>query len=163
MLDASSFAFGSRGYRVDEALRQQVGKMFHERWGRLGFEGLLPEERDHVLLWSLHAECTSGGLHQYLYNSSGDYAHETVATLERHGMSLTGEVLQVILELLPGGWCAERDERCRRLESIRDVDLSALDEYVASLRSVPPNDSLGAAILAAYRREGLLAESGTTP
>lgn len=155
---AVEYLFGGRGDRVGEALRQQVGKLFHERWGRLGFEGLLPEERDHVLLWSLHAECTSGGLHQFLYNSSGDHARETLASLERHGMSRIGEVLQMTLELLPGGWCAERDERCHKLERVLAVDLCALDsEYDASLALVPPNDSLGQFILAAYQREGLLA------
>jgi hypothetical protein len=144
---------------VDEALRQEVGKLFHERWGRLGLEGLLRAERDHVLLWSLHAECTSGGLHQYLYNSGGDHAEETVAALNRHGMSRTGEVLRYALELLPGGWCADREEGIRRLEGVRDADLRALDdEYDASIAAEPPSDSLAESILAAYRREGLIAE-----
>jgi hypothetical protein len=149
---------------VDEALRQQVGKLFHERWARLGLERLLPEERDHVLLWSLHAECTSGGLEQFLYNSAGDHAGETVAALERHGMGRTGEVLRFALELLPGGWCAERNERCRRLENVREEDLRALDrEYDASIASEPRNDSLGESIVAAYRREGLLGGPGPAP
>jgi len=144
---------------VDEALKQQVGKLFYERWGRLGFDGLLPEERDHVLLWSLHAECTSGGLHQFLLNSSGDHAPETVEALARHGMSQTGEVLSFALELLPGGWCAERQERCRRLKAASHDDYIALDsDYDASMESMTSNDSLSEAILAAYKREGLVAE-----
>ena len=142
---------------MEESLRQQVGRLFHERWKQLGFDGLLPEERDHVFLWSLHAEFTSGGLHQFLYNSSGDHAVETVAACERHGMAATAGVLRRALEALPGGWCAERWERNRKLQDVPEELLTALNrEYDASIASAPRSNSLADSILAAYRREGLL-------
>lgn len=79
-------------------------------------------------------------------------------------MSQTANVLKLAMELLPGGWCAERDERCRRLDLVREADLSALDvEYEASIASMPADDSLGEAILLAYRREGIVAEQSGGP
>ena len=143
---------------MDEATRQKVGRLFHDRWERLGLDALLPEERDHVLLWSLHAEFTSGGLDQFLSNSSGDLAVETVAECERHGMAATADVLRRALNALPGGWCAEREERNRRLGEVPEELITDLNrEYDASIASAPSNDSLGESILAAYRREGLVA------
>lgn len=152
--------------RLDETLRQRIGKLFHERWGRLGLNGLLPEERDHVLLWELHMEVTDGGLDQYLGNSSGDHAEETVRALERAGLASLAGVLRRTLAAVPGGWCVERVERCRRVAAMPDrwdVFGALSDAYHQAVAAEPPSDSLAESILAAYRREGLITEQHSTP
>ncbi len=152
--------------RLDETLRQRIGKLFHERWGRLGLNGLLPEERDHVLLWELHMEVTDGGLDQYLGNSSGDHAEETVRALERAGLASLAGVLRRTLAALPDGWCMDRVERCRRVATLPhrwDVVGALTEEYYQAVATEPPSDSLAESILAAYRREGLITEQHSTP
>jgi hypothetical protein len=149
---------------VDEALRQRVGQLFHQRWGQLGVDGLLPPERDYVLLWVLYAEVGNGGFDQYLSNSSGDYAAETVAALERYGYRDQAAALRLALDLLPGGWCADRAERQRRLGAVPgrwDVYDLLSEEYQWALgsdakREPPAEGEVDEAILAAYQREGLL-------
>ncbi len=156
---------------MDEAIRQQLGAIFHERWGRLGVDGLLPPERDYVLLWVLHAEVGNGGMDQYLSNSSGDYAADTVAALERYGQQDMAVALRLALEVLPGGWCAERVERQRRLAAVPDRwDLFAVlteEYYLAEAtevdRSPPADGGVAGAILAAYVREGLMAVPTAAP
>lgn len=156
---------------MDEAVRQQVGALFHERWGRLGVDGLLPPERDYVLLWVLHAEVGNGGMDQYLSNSSGDYAAATVEALERYGQRDMAAALRLALDALPGGWCADRAERQRRLAAVPgrwDVFGVLTEEYYraedAEADRPPPADGgVAGAILAAYRREGLMAEPGAAP
>jgi hypothetical protein len=151
---------------VDQALRQRVGKLFHERWGRLGLDGLLPEERDHVLLWELHTEANNGGLDQYLCNSSGDHAAVAVAALDRAGLASLAGVLRRTLAALPAGWCADRSERCRRVAAVPDRwgTLGALtDQYHQAIASEAASDNIAECILAAYRREGLITERGDAP
>lgn len=144
---------------MDETLRQLVGQMFHERWGRLGPGGLLREERDHVLLWCLHAEVQNGGMEQYLTNSSGDNALETIDALERASMPLVADVLRRALAAMPNGWDADRDIRIGRVLDTpnRNEVWNLLSfEYDDAIAAEPPTDALAEAILAAYRREGLI-------
>lgn len=153
---------------MDETLRQQVGALFHDRWEQLGVAGLLPPERDYVLLWVLHAEASNGGLDLYLSNSSGDDALDTLAALERYGQHDMAAALRSALDALPGGWCADRAERQRRLAAVPDrwdvFDLLSEEFYRAEEaeagRPPPADGGVVGAILAAYRREGLVAAAG---
>ena len=153
---------------MDEALWQQLGALFHERWGRLGVGGLLPPERDYVLLWVLHAEVGNGGMDQYLTNSSGDYAADTVESLERYGQRDMAAALRLALEALPGGWCADRAERQRRVAAVPDrwhVFAVLTEEYYQAEaaeadRPSPADGGVAGAILVSYRRDGLMVEPG---
>ncbi len=151
---------------MDAGLREQIGALFHQRWERSGLEGLLPEERAHVLLWELYAEVTSGGLDQYLCNSSGDHAQDVVEVLGRFGLARLAEVLRRTLAVLPDGWCADRTQRCRRVAAVvdrRNVLAALTEEFHDSLAAEPLSDNLAEAILAAYQCEGLLTETGAPP
>lgn len=144
---------------MDEELRGRVGALFHERWRRLGLEALLPEERDHVLLWELHVEVGNGGLDQYLSNGSGDHAEETVEALVRVGLAVAAEIVRRAMDALPGGWCSDREERGRRIAATPDrwaTFRSLTDRYHEAIASEPAGDGLAESVLAAYRREGLL-------
>jgi hypothetical protein len=57
--------------------------MIETRWKRHGYENLLPEERDYILVWWLQAEASNGSLHQYFDNSTGDRALDTLDALSR--------------------------------------------------------------------------------
>ena len=100
----------------------------------MGFGGLLPVEQDHVLVWLLDAEVQNGTIDQYLTNSSGNDALETIDALERMESGPVADILRRSLELLPGGWCKDQEERCRRVAMIPDrwnALRSLTEEYLA--------------------------------
>lgn len=107
---------------------QRIKDFLFARWEQHGIEGLLPEERDYILFWALDAEVSNGTLHQYLSNSSGDAASETVDALKRIGYVQIANTLEMAMEALPGGWCAERQIRNRRLSQIEDNRFETLTE-----------------------------------
>jgi Domain of unknown function (DUF4375) len=145
---------------MDEALRQRAGTLLQERWGQLGVEGLLPEERAYVLLWELHAEVSNGTFDQYLGNSSGDHAEEVLATLARLGSVRLAGILRRVLGALPGGWCADQDEREERVAAVPnrwDVFRELTDEYYAAIEAeAAVGERAIEEVAAAYQREGLL-------
>ncbi len=53
------------------AMEDQV---VHDRWGQLGFENLLREEQDYIMIWWLVAEVFNGTFAQYFSNETGDHA-----------------------------------------------------------------------------------------
>jgi hypothetical protein len=48
------------------------------------------------------SEVLNGGLHQYFSNSSGQYAHEALAALEKLGATQTAKLLQQAIAAFPG-------------------------------------------------------------
>jgi hypothetical protein len=98
---------------------EEVRDLFEARWQRLGYDQLLPVEKDYLLVWWLNAEASNGSLHQYFYNSTGDAAAETVAALERLGASQAQRVLtKAMAAFEPAGYTCDRMERIKRLDSI---------------------------------------------
>jgi hypothetical protein len=99
----------------------EVRELLETRWERLGYEKLLPVERDYLLIWWLEAESSNGTLHQYFYNPTGDHAPETLAALERVGAHQAHAVLvKAISAFGPSGYPTDRRERINRLKSIPD-------------------------------------------
>lgn len=136
-------------------------KLFNERWERLGFDGLLAEERDYILIWELHAEVSNGSFDQYLSNSSGDHALHAVDVLRRVGSESIVSILAQVLASLPGGWCADRKERNRRLSAMPnrwEVLRALTDAYYATIDSESKHYRLVENIYTAYLRDRLLAE-----
>ena len=54
-----------------------------------------------ILVWSLQGEVDNGGFDQFYYNSSGDFAVETVSALERIGAKQTAALLSEGNRLFP--------------------------------------------------------------
>ena len=52
-----------------------------------GYETLSPVERDMLHVYLLETEVNNGGFDQYFFNTSGDYATDTVESLRRIGSS----------------------------------------------------------------------------
>ena len=77
----------------------EIRDRLEDRWERMGYDALLPEERDFILVWWLEAEASNGTLHQYFTNSTGDSAIDTLAALERIGAPSAAQVLRDAMKL----------------------------------------------------------------
>jgi hypothetical protein len=101
----------------------EVRELLETRWERLGYDNLLPVEKDYILAWWLQVEASNGSLHQYFYNSTGDGAMETLAALERIGANQAHGVLaKAVSAFGPAGYPSDRTERIKRLDSIQNHD-----------------------------------------
>ena len=60
-------------------------QVVHDRWRQLGFEKLLPEEQDYILIWRLVAEVSNGTFTQYFSNETGDHAPQALDGLKKCG------------------------------------------------------------------------------
>jgi hypothetical protein len=66
-------------------------------------------------------EINNGGFNQFYYNSSGDFAHETVESLKKIGAVKTSEIVLKANNLFPNGEVPKnRNQRQRILEKIED-------------------------------------------
>ena len=90
------------------------------RWSELGFDGLLPFEKNHVGVFWLVAEVMNGGIEQFLYNSSGDLANYTREGLKAIGAVTTLALFEEALAMIPCGYCEDGEERWRRLQQLTD-------------------------------------------
>ena len=145
---------------MSDKQRRRSDKLLQRRWTRLGLDGLPPEERDFILLWELNAEVSNGTFDQYLSNSSGDHAPEAVAALERLGSIELLSILRLVLDALPGGWCADQDARAERARAVpEDVFRFLTDEYYRAIVSeASVGDRASERVYTAHQRAGLLDE-----
>src|SRR4051812_12008186 len=67
----------------------------------------------------LEREVNNGGFNQYFINSSGDYAHEAIKSLQAIGANTTADILQRAIDQFPNQKVPkDRDERNEVVESI---------------------------------------------
>lgn len=98
---------------------EQIRDLIEDRWTRLGFNELLPEERDFILVWWLEAEASNGTLHQYFSNSTGDSAVDALGALDRIGAQCAANVLREALKLFGEGlYPTDRTQRNKTLDSL---------------------------------------------
>ena len=70
---------------------------------------------------NLEREMNNGGFYQFFWNSSGEFAHETVVSLNTIGAVRTAALVQKAIDLFPGGKVpTDREEREDLLEQIQD-------------------------------------------
>jgi hypothetical protein len=73
-------------------------------------------QRDALCLLNFQAEVNNGGIHQYLYNSSGDFAKETPEVFRRIGAEEAARILEEVNALFgPEGPSTDRDTRMAAL------------------------------------------------
>ena len=136
--------------------KRRVNQTFRSRRSSISFQELLPEEQDCLLVESLHQEVSNGSFHLYLSNSSGDYADRTLKVLERIGLKSIAEILKEVLGLIEGGWCQDRAERNRRIQTISPQDITRLTgEYYDALTVEEGGDGLSVGLSAAYQRNDI--------
>lgn len=132
-------------------------KLLEDRWRDLGFDRLLPEERNFIVVWWLEAEVLNGGFHQYFHNSSGDAAPEALAALEELGASTAAHVLrEALAELQCHPYIRDTEERRKHLMSL-SRSIERFDRVTNDLQELP-EDFVSLAIArvkTAHEREGL--------
>jgi len=76
---------------------------FFDRLEQVGFENLNEIEKTFICVWSLQGEVDNGGFDQWLFNSSGNWALETILGLHRIGAEATAKMVEKVISLFPGG------------------------------------------------------------
>lgn len=70
----------------------------------------------------LEREVNNGGFNQYFFNSSGDFAHMTIHSLQAIGANKTADILQKAIDLFPNGNVLNnRAERQKILEQMGEA------------------------------------------
>ena len=108
----------------------EIRDRLEDRWQRIGYDGLLPVERDFILTWWLEAEASNGSLHQYFANSTGDSAIDALAALERIGAPRAAEVLREAMKLFGDGpYPIDRAKRNTVLDAITEQNEDDNDTF----------------------------------
>ncbi len=82
-------------------------------------------------VWLLEAEVYNGGFHQFFWNSAGDRAVETVASLERIGAPVTAGIVARAVAVFGAAPSPDRETRVSQMDAWTETEkavLSALDE-----------------------------------
>jgi hypothetical protein len=92
----------------------------HDRWGKLGYEKLLPEEQDYIMIWWLVAEVNNGTFAQYFSNETGDHALQALNGLKQCNAVEGARILQAAMDLfLPfGGYTPDQELRNSRIDKL---------------------------------------------
>ena len=70
-------------------------------WGE-ELDNLTRPQRTFYLNQNLERELNNGGFRQFFSNSSGEYAHETIGSLQSIGAIATAKLLQDAIRMFPG-------------------------------------------------------------
>ena len=76
---------------------EYLGQFNREFWSTLrdqGVESLSRLQRDALCVMNFQAEMNNGGMHQYLFNSSGDFARETPSVFRRIGAEEAAGIIE---------------------------------------------------------------------
>lgn len=138
-------------------------QIVHERWEQLGFDNLLPEEQDHIMIWWLVAEVNNGTFAQYFSNETGDHALQALAGLKKCGAAEAARLLQEAMDMFQpyGGYTKDREVRNDRIEFL-EAEPSAHPQGAFRQVSDAFQDScaplLGLSlkrVMEAYQRDGI--------
>src|SRR6266508_4067631 len=81
-----------------------------------GVASLSRLQRDALCVMNFQAELNNGGMHQYLLNSSGDFAKETPEVFRRIGADVAARILEEPNAFFgPGGPSTDRETRMAEL------------------------------------------------
>jgi len=106
-------------------------QIVHDRWAKLGYDNLLPEERDYVTIWWLVAEVHNGAFEQYYHNETGNHAFQALEALKLCGAKEVAIILQQALEIMQpvGGYTRDQDARYDRIEKLESATQSEDDLF----------------------------------
>ena len=118
-----------------------------DRYAITPFNHLSETEQTVILIRSLQGEVSNGGFDQFYYNSSGDFAAETVVALERIGAKRIAAVVAESNRLFPTQPPpSERSVRIAELDGFTDEMTEAWDHLEREFYSDP--DELDELLLA---------------
>ncbi|MBS1600622.1 MAG: DMP19 family protein [Bacteroidetes bacterium] len=84
-------------------------------------EHLTEPQKNFYFNQNLEREINNGGFNQYFYNSSGDFAHDTIISLKIIGANKTADILQQAIDQFPNSTVPkDRAQRQEVLEQIED-------------------------------------------
>lgn len=84
-------------------------------------EKLTEPEKTFYFIQNLEREVNNGGFNQYFYNSSGDFAHQTIISLRQINAIKTVDILQLAIDQFPNSTVPQdRSERQNILEQIEE-------------------------------------------
>lgn len=135
----------------------------HDRWRELGFDNLLSEEKDYILIWWLVAEVFNGTFAQYFSNETGDHALQALDGLKKCGAIEGARLLQDAMDLfLPyGGYTRDREVRNGHIDQLESEASSPPEGMFRQLSnafqdSTEPMLSLALKrVKDAYKQEGI--------
>ena len=138
-------------------------QVVHDRWGQLGFDNLLPEEKDYIMIWWLVAEVFNGTFAQYFGNETGDHALWALDGLKKCGATEGARLLQEAMDLFEpyGGYTADQDvrnDRIDQLEAEPTAQPAGAFREVTNAFQDSNEPMLGLAlerVMEAYKREGV--------
>ena len=88
------------------------------RWGD-NLDRLTEPQKNFFFNQNLEREINNGGFNQYFYNSSGNYANETLTSLRAIGANKTADILRHAIDQFPSSTAPkDRQERQDVLEKI---------------------------------------------
>lgn len=77
-------------------------KDIHKEWKKAGLDKLNEGRKMAVRFYQLSTELNNGGLDQYFWNASGDFAPETISDLHRIGQDQAADLLNMASDKLFG-------------------------------------------------------------
>lgn len=87
-------------------------------WGD-NLDRLTQPQKNFFFNQNLEREINNGGFNQFFYNSSGDYSHETLTSLQAIGANKTADILRQAIDQFPNSTVPkDRQERQSDLEQI---------------------------------------------
>ena len=129
-----------------------VATVFQDGSNRENLEALTSSAKVLYLVQRLDGEVVNGGFHQYFSNSSGNYAHETLAALQELDAPKTAGLLSSAIDTFPNKHAPAR--RSVRNDELDKADTKALDkldsEYYALEKGA--GEDLGERILSFMRQ-----------
>ena len=123
-------------------------------WGRSGFDALNEGRKMAIRFYWFAAELNNGGLEQYFWNSSGDFAADQIADFRTIGCDQYADLLQACCRKLFNSDIPSRngDERRTFIQALYKSDSSRKDELRAESRLFDDaQQSLAAAFAAWFR------------
>ena len=95
-------------------------------------EKLTEEQKLFYYNQCLEREINNGGFNQYFLNSSGDFAHKTVKSLQTISAKKTADILQRAIDQFPNSIVpedrAERQEILEQIQETADIVWEELDQ-----------------------------------
>jgi hypothetical protein len=136
----------------------KVDLIFYQRREKLGYEGLMQEEKEHFAAALLDADVKNGGFDQYFHNYSGNYAPEARSALVRHGAQKTVAILDKAMALVGTPYPKDQETRNRIMDEKtgrrRYPPFEELDEAFYKLKEDIEEPAL-LAMVEAYRKAGI--------
>jgi hypothetical protein len=131
-------------------------------------EAAFPDEATTVATWPkayrqlfllnlFEGEVLNGGLHQFFFNSTGDFAPQIALTLREVGMTNYAEAVEKGMAMFPQPYPVDLGAR-RRYFSPNATKTTDWDRGLDALTPDVEDSAINAAMLAIAKREGLLRE-----